>query len=207
MGLKVDGGVSSQSNNEVLECREPPRNSTTSNQSSAIQNLNSVSTVKGQGPLAAPPPGPDCEAGPSVRASELQAQVELCKRAADLPVVGPLGATHHWLRTPNKEVGMGQNPGQIPGHGEAPPVMQSTQWIDHSKEKEKECVVVPDVDAACVERETEIGKDTGQWVPFVNDCHTKTQEVLDKCSTKPKPEPVPGPDFGDPSKTGAGYSL
>lgn len=141
----------------------------------------------------------------TLTAGELRSHVELCKRAADLPLIGQLGAKHHWLRTPHKEVGMGQTPGEIPGHGEAPPVGLSTQWVDHSKEKEKECVVIPDVDVACVERETEFGKDTGKWVPFLNDCHTKTQEVLDKCSTKPKPEP--GPDFDDPSKTGAGHSL
>jgi len=125
MDLKLDGGVSSQSNNEVLECREPPFSSAPwSSPSSAAQSQNSVSTFKGHEPLAVPPSGPVCEAGPTVRASELQAQVELCKRAADLPLVGQLGAKHHWLRTSNKEVGMGQNPAQIPGHGEAPPVMQ-----------------------------------------------------------------------------------
>lgn len=97
---------------------------------------------------------------------------------------------------------MGQNAGQIPGHGEAPPVGLMTRWINHAAETEKTCVVVPDVDAACVERETEFGKTTGPWLPLVNDCHTKTQEVLDKCSTKES-----GPDFGDPSITGAGHSL
>lgn len=97
---------------------------------------------------------------------------------------------------------MGQNAGQIPGHGEAPPVGLMTRWINHAAETEKTCVVVPDVDAACVERETEFGKTTGPWLPLVNDCHTKTQEVLDKCSTKER-----GPDFGDPSITGAGHSL
>lgn len=205
MGIKVTGGVAAQAENEVLECREPSSSKSTPNQSTPSQTQNSVAPFWAQpGDAGAPPAGPVCE-GPTLKASELQAQVELCKRAADLPLIGQLGAKHHWLRTPNKEVGMGQNPGQIPGHGEAPPVGRSTQWIDHSKEKEKECVVVPDVDAACVERETEFGKATGDWVPLVNDCHTKTQEVLDKCSTKPK---VPaGPDFGDPSKTGAGYSL
>ncbi len=206
MGLKVDGGVVSQSNNEVLECRDvsPPRPAT-SNQSAGPRSQNSVAPFKEQPPLSALPPGPACEAGPTVRASELQTLVELCKRTAELPLVGQLGAQHHWLRTANKEVGMGQNPEQLPGHGEAPPLMRSTQWIDHSKEKDKDCVVVPDVDAACVERVTEIGKDTGQWVPLLNDCHTKTQEVLDKCATKAKP--ASGPPFVDPNKNGAGYSL
>lgn len=206
MGIKVDGGVALQPDNDVVECREPPPARPTPSQSNSQQTQNSVVPFSGQpGGASAPASGPVCESAPTVKARELQAQVELCKRAADLPLIGQLGAKHHWLRTPNKEVGMGQTPGQIPGHGEAPPVGRATQWIDHSKEKDKECVVVPDVDANCVERETELGKETGEWVPFLNDCHTKTQEVLDKCSTKPRP--TPGPDFGDPTKTGAGYSL
>lgn len=205
MVIKVTGGVVAHPENEVLECREPSPPKPASNQSTSSHAQSSVAPYQTQpGDVCSLPPAPVCE-GPTLKASEVQAQVELCKRTADLPLLGQLGAKHHWLRTPQKEVGMGQNPGQIPGHGEAPPLGRSTQWVDHSKETEKDCVVVPDVDAACVERETEFGKDTGEWVPLVNDCHTKTQEVLDKCSTKPR-APA-GPDFGDPSKTGAGHSL
>lgn len=204
MGIKVDGGVSFQPDGGVAEAgKAEGGTAVAASNTTAPTARNTVEPFKPDGGVVFPPPGQTNDA--SVKGSKLQSQVELCKRAADLPIVGQLGAKHHWLRTPNKEVGMGQNPGQIPGHGEAPPIGLPTQWIDHSKEKDKECAVVSEVDAACVERETEFGKDTGQWIPFVNDCHTKTQEVLDKCSTKPKP--APGPDFGDPSKTGAGHSL
>lgn len=129
------------------------------------------------------------------------AQVELCMRLAELPVLGSVGVMHHWLRTPNKELGVGQTDGQIPGHGEPPPVGLLTKWVDHSKETEKTCAAVADVDVACVDRELVAGKSTGPWIPLVNDCHVITRAVLDKCSTKPKP------DFGDPRETGAGHSL
>lgn len=201
MGIKIDGGVASQPDTEVLECRSRSVPSA-ANHSSAMQH--SVSPFqRSAGSVVSLSPAPRCE-GPTLKASELQLQVELCTRAADLPLVGQLGAKHHWLRTPSKEIGMGQNEGELPGHGEPPPLGLSTQWIDHSKERDKECVVVPDVDVACVERETQLGKDTGPWLPLVNDCHTKTREVLNACSTK---ERRSGPDFGDPSKTGAGHSL
>lgn len=207
MGIKVDGGVSFQADSGATAAGKAESGAPAIPKAQAAappSGQNTVVPFSADGGVVYPAPGQTGDAGPSMKASELQSQVELCKRAADLPIIGQLGAKHHWLRTANKEVGMGQNPGQIPGHGEAPPVGLPTQWIDHSKEKDKQCVVVPAVDAACVERETEIGKDTGQWIPFVNDCHTKTQEVLDKCSTKPKNS---GPDFADPTKTGAGYSL
>ncbi len=203
MGIKIDGGSAVQPENDVLECREPPPTRSSPSQTNSTPAQNSVAPFKGppEGSSAIPG-GPVCEGGPTFKAGELLSQVELCKRAADIPFIGQLGAKHHWLQTPGKQVGMGERPGQIPGHGEPPPVGQATQWVDHSKEKDKECVVVPEVDVACVERETEFGKDTGNWWPFVNDCHTKTQEVLDKCSTRQS-----GPDFGDPKQTGAGHTL
>lgn len=116
-------------------------------------------------------------------------QVELCTRTADLPIVRWLGVQHHWLRTPAKEVGMGERTGREPGRSWTAPLGVSTQWVDHSKEKDKTCVAVPDVDAACVERETGLGKDTGTWVPFLNDCHTRTREVLERCATRPGARP------------------
>lgn len=129
--------------------------------------------------------------------------VELCTRAANIPVMGQIGIQHHWLRTQNKEVGMGEVEGQLPGHGELPPIFRNTKWVDHSSESQKTCRVVPEVDAACVERETEVGKETGLWVPLVNDCQTKTKEILDRCSTKASGEN----EVRDPRITGAGNSL
>lgn len=202
MAFKVDGGVVLQQDGGVSSeaVQVPQRQTEESRTARTSTATNSVETFKAD---AGSMPVPQGDAGPTMSPQELKSQVELCMRAADLPIVGQLGAKHHWLRTANKEVGMGQNKEKLPGHGEAPPIGRPTQWIDHSSEKDKECVVVPDVDAACVERETEFGKSTGQWIPLLNDCHTKTQEVLDACSTKPKPNS----DSRDPSKTGAGYSL
>jgi hypothetical protein len=34
---------------------------------------------------------------------------------------------------------------------------------------------------ACVDRELEVGKSTGIWVPGLNDCHTVVNDILDKC--------------------------
>jgi hypothetical protein len=204
MAFKVDGGVVFQQDGGVSsEAVQAPQQRTEESRTTTTSTAtNSVETFKAD---AGATPAPQPDARPSMSVQELKPQVELCVRAADLIIIGKLGINHHWLRTANKEVGMGQHKEKLPGHGEAPPIGRQTQWIDHSTETEKECVVVPDVDAACVERETEFGRSTSEWVPHINDCYTKTQEVLDACSTKPRP--APGPDFGDPSKTGAGYSL
>lgn len=201
MGLKISSGTTTQADGGITEAAQLPVAAKTRDPAQESAR-NTVEPFRGPQPS---PASPTADAGPTVSAAVLRNQVELCKRAAELGPLGQLGVTHNWLRTANKEVGMGQNPGQLPGHGEAPPVGLATQWINHAAEKEKECVVVPDVDAACVERETEFGKSTGTWIPLINDCHTRTQEVLDTCSTKPKPQS--GPDFGNPTLTGAGYSL
>jgi len=105
MGIKVTGGVAAQAENEVLECREPSSSKSTPSQSTPSQTQNSVAPFRAQpGDAGAPPAGPVCE-GPTLKASELQAQVELCKRAADLPLIGQLGAKHHWCCLPRSSTG------------------------------------------------------------------------------------------------------
>lgn len=54
-----------------------------------------------------------------------------------------------------------------------------------------------DEDEACVEKELQLGRDTGAWTPM-NQCQTFAAEVLAKCSTKhedpvdvfPKKKPI-----------------
>ena len=112
--------------------------------------------------------------------------VELCKRAADLPLNEYIGAEHHWIRTSKKEVGMGPADGSIPGHDSLAGLPGAkTTLNDHSTEIEKHCEKVPDEDEDCVNRELEVGKDTGRWVPPFNDCHTIVQDILDRCWIRP----------------------
>lgn len=51
-----------------------------------------------------------------------------------------------------------------------------------SVDRYKSCEKVPNVDEDCVNRELEIGKDTGRWVPPFNDCQTYAKEVLERCT-------------------------
>jgi hypothetical protein len=117
-------------------------------------------------------------------ASQVPAEgVKICKRVADLPVVSQVGAQHWWIKTTSKEVGMGQADGKVPGHGESGPPGLRTSLVDHSKEPKHQCEVQGGVDEACVDRELEVGKNTGTWIPGINDCHTVVNDILDKCRT------------------------
>jgi hypothetical protein len=107
--------------------------------------------------------------------------VMLCKRTADLPVIGSLGLTHWWLETAHKSVGMGQADGTVPGHGEVGPSNRATRLVDHSSEPRTDCTGLAGVDEDCVDRELQVGTDTGEWTPGFNDCHTVVTTVVDKC--------------------------
>ena len=111
-----------------------------------------------------------------------QADVKICKRVADLPGNSVVGAQHWWLKTPTKEMGMGEADGRVPGHGESGPSKLGTRMVDHSAEPKTNCQpVAKPVDADCVDRELELGRDTGPWIPGVNDCHTVVERIVDKC--------------------------
>ena len=119
-------------------------------------------------------------------------QVELCKRPANIPVLKQLGAEHHWIRTSHVEAGMGPKAGGVPGkdsHVDMPG--DPTSVNDHLGEGAQgaDCKPVKDVDEACVEKELQIGRDTGPWTPM-NQCQTFAAEVLEKCSTKKDDHPV-----------------
>ena len=58
-----------------------------------------------------------------------------------------------------------------------------TKLVDLSNEPKDQCEVQGGVDEACVDRELEVGKDTGTWIPGANDCHTVVNDILDKCRT------------------------
>lgn len=112
---------------------------------------------------------------------EAHGGVKLCKRVADLPVIGSLGLKHWWLETAHTSAGMGQADGTVPGHGEVGPPNRDTRLVDHSGEPKTDCTGLPGVDEDCVDRELQIGADTGKWTPGINDCHTVVTIIVDKC--------------------------
>ena len=110
-------------------------------------------------------------------------EVELCKRTADLPGARELDVKHHWIRTASKEAGMGAKDGGVPGHHLDVPFVTKVTVNDHTGEGAKpgaSCETVPNVDAACVDRELELGKDLGRWTP-TNQCQTFAAGVLAHC--------------------------
>lgn len=123
------------------------------------------------------------EAARRASSDQPAAGVKICKRTADLPGSSIHGAQHWWLKTTTKSVGMGPEDGTVPGHGESGPPNLRTKLIDHSQEPADNCEVQGGVDEACVDRELEIGKNTGTWIPGINDCHTVVNGIIDKCQT------------------------
>jgi hypothetical protein len=120
-----------------------------------------------------------------VQPSKPNGKVELCERIADLPANSVLGLTHQWLKTPNKEAGMGLPGAPPPGHKGGPKGYPGapTVWNDHKGEVPTHCTTLEHVDVECVDREIQLGKSTGQWLPPFNDCHTVAADVVKKCAT------------------------
>jgi hypothetical protein len=127
--------------------------------------------------------------------TQARAGVAICKRPANLPVIGPY-VEHWWIRTSTKEMGMGNNDGSLPGN--EPPNDRNTKLVDHNIDHPLRCDPVADVDEACVNRELQEGKPTGKWTPVVNDCHTVVNDVLDKCRKVETQSNKSGADAGAP---------
>jgi hypothetical protein len=120
-------------------------------------------------------------------------QVELCSRPAELPGAKQLGLRHHWIRTTHVEAGMGAKGRGVPGKdGHVDPPGIPTTVNDHRGEgvEKGQCVVIPDADEACVEKQLTIGRETGTWLPW-NQCQTFAKEVLDACRPSDPPAPLP----------------
>ena len=101
-------------------------------------------------------------------------KVELCKRDVRAPVFSNMHIKHHWIRTTEKEAGIGEKKGAMPG---------ATSIVDHKGQgdlPESTCVRVDRVDQACVDKELAIGKSTGRWWPW-QQCQTFVAHVLAKC--------------------------
>jgi hypothetical protein len=114
-------------------------------------------------------------------------KVELCKATVDIPGVEYTGLKHHWLRTSQKEVGMGPAGGGVPGVPGANngSYLGKTTLNDHSGRGDaigSECTELPDVDEDCVNRELEIGTPTGRWAPGFNDCQVVAKDIIERCT-------------------------
>jgi RHS repeat-associated protein len=96
-----------------------------------------------------------------------------------------LGVQHCFIKTDTVTAGMGPaNGGPLP----ACPILTQTAVTDHSARtiSPGQCNDVPGVDEACVNKALKIGTPTGRWTP-TNQCNSFASDVLDKCSTCPKP--------------------
>ena len=110
--------------------------------------------------------------------------VQVCERPADLPTNSIWGIPHKWIKTQNKEAGMGLEGGGVPGHEGGPTGYPGapTTINDHAGEEATSCLTLSMVDVECVDRELEIGKATGAWIPPFNDCHTVAADIVMKCA-------------------------
>ncbi len=100
-------------------------------------------------------------------AKAAKAPVLLGERPADLP--GAVGLTHRWLKTPNKEAGMGPAAGSVPGKEDGPSGYPGvpTTINNHAGAggPAVTCEPVDDVDADCVDRELESESRPGAGSP------------------------------------------
>jgi uncharacterized Zn-binding protein involved in type VI secretion len=129
--------------------------------------------------------------------------VKLCKDEAQLPGNQILGIEHHWLKTPNMEVGLGQAGAGVPGLNGAGGA--ATEWWnargqttmnDHSGRSSAAgatCTPVPNADVACVERELADKRTRGVF-PITN-CQNEAQRIIDKCSPSPPSLPACPPGY------------
>jgi len=91
---------------------------------------------------------------------------------------------HHFLVTEVKAAGAGHCDGGVPGHGQIDLPLSPMCVNDHSSEVGAPGVVCDQVEAdpTCVNRELELGKHIGLWVPPFNDCQTFAANVIADCS-------------------------
>lgn len=125
-------------------------------------------------------------------------KVEVCTRDADVPG-NVVGIQHEWIRTREKEAGMGPQDGGVPGQDgsnpeETSPVGTPTSVNDHTGQGNKPgstCKTVPDVDKNCVNNELELGRPLGDWSPN-NNCQEFVKEVIENCTKDPNLEKKDG---------------
>jgi RHS repeat-associated protein len=123
-------------------------------------------------------------------------QVYLCKRRTEINGVYSIVnsvASHFWLRTDEKEAGLGPLGGGVPGQN-APadsPYVTQTSINDHKGESERAgvcCEKVGGADPVIVNRELETGKRMGRFSP-TNNCFTFVNQVIWKARGLDKRNP------------------
>ena len=123
-------------------------------------------------PSPPPPPIPQ-PTGPGVY---------LCSRPAQ--VASGL-VDHYWIKTEDMSAGMGANPNVLPGQ-EYEGYGMNVQVIDHSKDQPTQCTKMNNVDEQCVNKELQLGKPIGRFLPPVNQCQSFAYSTINKCRTGPQ---------------------
>lgn len=89
---------------------------------------------------------------------------------------------HKWIKTPQKEAGLGPAGGGIPGQNTLPDLPLSPTAInDHTGEAEQPgatCEVIWGCDVNRVNEYLRIGQPRGPWVVGFNDCWTFASEAI-----------------------------
>ena len=125
--------------------------------------------------------------------------VQLCQRVAKERRLEAIGANHMWIATDSVVAGVGPagegdaKCGNVTGSYKIQVTDQSAE-MKPSGGTRPSCVVVNDIDEACVNKELVIGRQLGTW-SIANNCVTFIQQVLAKCTkecAKPPFLPPPG---------------
>jgi RHS repeat-associated protein len=138
---------------------------------------------------------------PSIFIDPFGRTVYLCHRPVNL--VGffsflngyPSLFSHFWIKTNSVEAGLGNANVGVPGQN-APPDLPLTKTVivNHQGESTAPgatCSEVPDEDEDCVNKELQIGKSEGRFIPGINDCRTFANSVLNACSKFAMPPYIP----------------
>ena len=131
-------------------------------------------------------------ARPLLFIDQMGLQVQVCRRPNEIPEFEGIpildDIPHEWIKTPEKEVGLGQAGGEVPGDDLPGCRCQGTEIVDHTGESDRPgvtCQVVTFVDEDCVNRLLEVGKPRGNWLPIVNDCWAFVNAVISECGRNP----------------------
>lgn len=168
--------------------------------------------------------------GPAAKPGEYApGDVELCKAPTEFGnggtaqkvqnALAKVGLTHFWLKTPDFEAGMGPAGGGVPGLPGAGAGPMMTTINDHTGRHNAavaECHPASQQgwgdprwareDKACLQAQMQLGRETGPWLPPINDCHDVVKAALNECAVSSElegggvlPEPK---DMGAPADKG-----
>ncbi len=144
-------------------------------------NLNNLIHKRGYHDTPAPAPAPSFDGQPAAQQTNGQYAVTLNGRTANVTGGGlmhVMGADHVWITTSDgKSVGMGtaKGGGQIPDkNGGSSPDKPGdpTQLVDEHGDKSTWTRTFTNVNKSAMDTYLTPGKQTGAWIPSVNDCKT-----------------------------------